>query len=308
MKNRIPRMLLAICLMVAMSLCMVPSAFAVSQRTCEDWMNARIGQALDYDGAYGAQCVDVFNFYLRDVWGISNPIGMYPVGYAYQIFNYNAPAGWEKISGSGNYRVGDVVIWNPPRGKKAGHVGIVYSVDGGTVRIFQQNYSGKYCSVNVIHSTNLIRGVFRPPLESDALSYANISLGKYFIRNNGTNTHLAVSDSGAGSNIMVWARNGNTYEFEMEILSAGTGYRIRPTCSANVVNVYAYTVVNVNLYRDGNNSTQWWGFQSVSGGYVIRNMQNPSVCLSIDSSGYNVYVSTYSGAANQIWSLEPSTH
>ena len=310
MKKRILNLLLAFFLIAAIVSGAAMPVSALTQSNVESWMNARIGKSLDYDGSYGAQCVDVFNYYLHDLFGISNPIGMYPVQYAYQIYDYNAPAGWSKL-GPGNYQVGDIVIWNKGNGSTTGHVGIVYSVNGGVVQIFQQRYNGsEKVTVNTIHYTNLIRGVFRPPLQSETINYANISLGKYFIRNNGTGTYLCISESGNGSNVMVWNRGSNTYEFEMELLSAGTGYRISPTCSDKLLNVDSNAVANgnnVNIFRDGNNSTQWWRFQPVNGGYVIRNVQNSSVCLSIDSNGYNVYVTTYTGAANQIWSLEPTT-
>lgn len=289
-------------------------ASAATQSGVVAWMSAQVGKALDFDGAYGAQCVDLFNFYLRDVWGIASPIGAYPVATASQIFNYNAPAGWTKIAGANDFRVGDIVIWDKGNGSTTGHVALVYAVNGGTVQILQQNFNKQhYCTVNNIHWTNLIRGVFRPPLESEpTVPFENIALGSYFIRNAG-GRYLCVNNSGTGNDIVVWDRNGNTYEFEMEIQAAGNGYRIKPGCTAgttNVVNVDANSVApgcNVNIFRDGNNGTQWWGFQKVDGGYAIRNIQNPSVCLTVDGNGVGVNVSTYSGAPSQIWTLEPKT-
>lgn len=312
MKKRTLSWLIALCLIVSLVGGISLPAAAVTQSQVENWMNAQIGKPLDMDGKWGAQCVDAFNYYLRDVWGIADPIGMYPVKYAYQIFDYNVPSGWQKISGAGNYRVGDVVIWAAGNGSTTGHVGMVYSVNGSNVQILQQNYNKEdTCQVHAIHWTNLIRGVFRPPLEIPQINYASMNLGRYLIKNNGNGEYLCVANSGTANNIVTWERNGYTYEFEMEIQAAGQGYRIKPTCTSgttNVLNVDANTVVsgnNVNHWSDGNNATQWWGFQAVNGGYVIRNMQNPSVCLSI-GNGHNVVVSTYTGAATQIWSLERS--
>lgn len=79
---------------------------------------------------------------------------------------YDAPSGWQKISGNGNYRVGDVVIWNGNVGKGWGHVGIVYSTSG-SVRIFDQNWVvSNACGIHNISSESNIRGVFRPPFNT----------------------------------------------------------------------------------------------------------------------------------------------
>lgn len=139
------------------------TASALTQNDVVSWMNSKNGSTI-YDG--GTQCVAAFNSYLR-LFGISNPISKYPVNYAYQIFNYNAPDGWQKISGNGNYQVGDVVIWGSSIGGGCGHVGMVYSTSGGTVKIFDQNYVAKnVCGIHNIAQTSAIRGVFRPPLNS----------------------------------------------------------------------------------------------------------------------------------------------
>lgn len=65
---------------------------ALTQNDVVSWMDSKNGTTI-YDG--GSQCVAAFNSYLR-IWGISNPISKYPVNYAYQIFNYNAPDDWQK--------------------------------------------------------------------------------------------------------------------------------------------------------------------------------------------------------------------
>ena len=135
--------------------------------------------------------------------------------------------------------------------------------------------------------------------------YENISPGTYAIKNNNTGTYMCVS-YGIDNN----AQNVDMYSeinvaSRMVISKASTGYKIRPECCASrIINPYGYTVtsgLNVNIYNDENDSSQWWQFQKVSGGYVIRNVQNPNCVLDIDGS--NVYVSTYSGASTQIWSL-----
>lgn len=150
---------------------------ALTQNDVVSWMDSKNGTTI-YDG--GSQCVAAFNSYLR-IWGISSPISKYPVNYAYQIFNYNAPDGWQKISGSGNYQVGDIVIWDSSVGGGAGHVGMVYSTSGGTVKIFDQNYVAKsVCGIHNIAQTGAIRGVFRPPLDNKPPTNVYLDKNQYW--------------------------------------------------------------------------------------------------------------------------------
>lgn len=90
--------------------------------------------------------------------------------------------------------------------------------------------------------------------------------------------------------------------------STDKSYKIRPTISKRLIQTYKnYGVttsgMNVNIYDDVNDNTQWWHFQSVSGGYVIRNAANTS-CVLTASNG-DAIVSAYTGSNNHIWTLQP---
>ena len=61
--------------------------------------------------------------------------------------------------------------------------------------------------------------------------------------------------------------------------------------------------MNVNIWDDVNDASQWWGFEKVSGGYVVRNMMNPNCVLSI-SGVREIIISTYIQADHQIWSIQ----
>ncbi len=280
------------------------------------WITARRNEAWaqDKDGAYGAQCVDLIHHYL-DFWGVPRYSGS-----AYTYTSKSLPSGWVYTKSPSP---GDIAVWGIGVGISRGnygHVALVETVSGNNFSYVGVNGStGKSgCGTTTISNPSTFihpyySGTSAPtpaPTPAPIIKYANIPLGKYFIRHNSTGKYLCLGEAGKSTNVWVWERNGYTYEFEMEIASANSGYRIIPTCQSKVMNVYADTVTsgkNVNVYADGNNGTQWWGFEAVNGGYVIRNISNPSVCLSIDSSGYNVYVATYTGASNQIWSLETAT-
>ncbi|WP_176451753.1 CHAP domain-containing protein [Enemella dayhoffiae] len=119
------------------------------------------GHYWDYDGAYGAQCVDLFNFYNRDV--VKAPF-VGGVGIAANLWD-RATGSYDRIPASQNPRKGDVAVWNTslPFSGGAGHVAIVLeNVDGSTIRVIEQNaYPNTITSVRN-ESKNHLLGYLRP--------------------------------------------------------------------------------------------------------------------------------------------------
>lgn len=112
---------------------------------------------VDYDGAYGAQCVDLFNYYNRDVVGAP----FVPASYAYQLYD-NAPSSrYAKIGATSSVRKGDVAVWSSSFGGY-GHVAVVLGASGSGLTVFGQNWPlGAPCQV-VTTSRSKIRGFLRP--------------------------------------------------------------------------------------------------------------------------------------------------
>lgn len=108
------------------------------------------GKFADFDNQYPNQCVDLGNFYNRDVWGNPNKIS----GNAWQWWD-NAPKDY--YDGVSTPVKGDIAVWKKEFGGY-GHVAIVW--DNG--KFFSQNYPlGAPCSLQSI-STNKILGYLRP--------------------------------------------------------------------------------------------------------------------------------------------------
>ncbi|WP_125778305.1 CHAP domain-containing protein [Antribacter gilvus] len=133
---------------------------------CGSGLSARVdafvstwnGRYADYDGYYGAQCVDLFNYYNRDVVGASWP----PVSYAYQLYDTYDTSKYTRVSASSAPRKGDVAVWgsNFPNGSGgAGHVAIVLSSTSTTVRVLTQN-PGATQVMDITRS--YLRGFLRP--------------------------------------------------------------------------------------------------------------------------------------------------
>ncbi len=80
------------------------------------------GQSVDYDGVYGAQCFDLFQFYNRDVVQAPFVSGQY----AYQIWSNFPVAFYLAVANTPTNApsLGDVVIWGANFNGGAGHVGI----------------------------------------------------------------------------------------------------------------------------------------------------------------------------------------
>lgn len=115
---------------------------------------------VDWDGAYGAQCVDLYRFYVHEVWGLTQTpkvIGAYQIFDTLQSDIYNK----NKKSVGEVPQAGDVITWNENYAKN-GHIGIVVSTEPGLMRVFEQNNPvGSGCVIGV-HNYNNVIGWFRP--------------------------------------------------------------------------------------------------------------------------------------------------
>ena len=257
---------------------------ALTQNDVVSWMDSKNGTTI-YDG--GSQCVAAFNSYLR-IWGISNPISKYPVNYAYQIFNYNAPDDWQKISGSGNYQVGDVVIWNSSVGGGAGHVGMVYSTSGGTVKIFDQNYVTKnVCGIHNIAQTSAIIGVFRPPLGNNLPDQVDLGTDFYAYIMNTNSWKPLVNDSSHNAcfNYDVY-ENQKIWHF---IKKSNGSYKIISLFDTNAFDVdlgKSDSGTDVGVWTDSDTANQEWFIYGSSAQYYLK--PNCSNCV-LDMTGGKYY-------------------
>lgn len=102
----------------------------------QDFKSKYLGKKWDYDGAYGAQCVDLFRFYVKDSLSGNQPKGV--AGAADFWVNYetdpNLKNYFDKVPNTpeGVPQAGDVMIWN----KKYGPYGHIAIVDSATVDSF----------------------------------------------------------------------------------------------------------------------------------------------------------------------------
>lgn len=113
-----------------------PSSPSLSAKV-DAFVTKHSGRYVDYDGRYGYQCVDLFNFFNRDVVGA----GFIGVNYAWQLYSAAPTSKYEKLPASAAPRKGDVAIWasSLPNSGGGGHVAIVLSApSSSTISVFEQ--------------------------------------------------------------------------------------------------------------------------------------------------------------------------
>ena len=305
--------ILSIFLALIMVLSIIPmskiesSATSITSTQAISWCQSKVNSALDYDGEYGAQCVDFIMYYYQYL-GVS-PVG----GDACDYATNSLPSGWTRTKG-GVPQKGDILVYTGGYG----HVAIYESTNVS----YHQNWSGQYVEkVNRAYNqgytyggnTVTYWGCIHPNFagsSTPSINYVTGLAGDYYLQNKNTGYWLSVSESKDASTqpINTW---GTWWEnFRVKLVASGNGYKMNfPLVSSLLVNPYSDTPTvgtKINLYQDVNDSTQWWGFEKVGDAYAIRCIYNPSLVLT--SNGTNqATLTTYTGATNQLWYLHPYT-
>jgi hypothetical protein len=129
--------------------------------TARQWMQAVNGKYIDYDGAYGAQCVDLIKKYFVEIIGIpairNNAIDYWT--------NYPT-AHFTRISNTASFvpKSGDIMIWGKGVGQY-GHIAIVWTATVDWFDSLDQNWpysNGTTPAKFVHHNYGSVLGVLRP--------------------------------------------------------------------------------------------------------------------------------------------------
>lgn len=191
------------------------------------WINSHIGKGWDYDGNYGVQCYDLFNFYAHDFFSVPNS-DLLKFSYAYELFSRFEETSvlktkFTKIANTASFvpQRGDVCIWKKSLNGKAGHVAIA-SGEGNTSYFYSydQNWTGKNDKMTKVkHSYSNFYGVLRPKDQSifKDTTPAKTAIGTILVINKSykvtTQSGLKIR-SGAGTNydVVGSAAKGKSYK------------------------------------------------------------------------------------------------
>lgn len=137
--------------------------------TYDEFVRAYNGKATDYDGAYGAQCVDLIKMYLNKVFGIK-PGSWGNAKYYWLNFEKRSELvkNFTKIKNTASFvpQKGDIMVWDGSVGDGCGHVAICTG-EGDTSEFYSydQNWNGKAMH-KVKHDYDDVYGVLRPKDQS----------------------------------------------------------------------------------------------------------------------------------------------
>ena len=150
--------------------------------TFDEWVKKYSGKAIDYDGTYGVQCVDLVKHYVKNVLGISPQ----SIGNAIEYYNKRNKVAylkdnfrWHNNTPDFIPKKGDICVFTSKSGN--GHVSV--ATGEGTTSYFysyDQNYPKAQHEpmTKIKHSYNSFLGVLRPKSKGKSTS-------KYFKAYNG---------------------------------------------------------------------------------------------------------------------------
>ena len=142
--------------------------------TFDEWVKKYSGKAIDYDGTYGVQCVDLVKHYVKNVLGISPQ----SIGNAIEYYNKRNKVAylkdnfrWHNNTPDFIPKKGDICVFTSKSGN--GHVSV--ATGEGTTSYFysyDQNYPKALHEpmTKIKHSYNSFLGVLRPKSKGKSTS------------------------------------------------------------------------------------------------------------------------------------------
>ena len=129
----------------------------------DEFINKYINTKVDFDNAFGAQCVDLFRQYCKNVLNIPHTGA---VEGAKDIFlDYDKlplEQKYFKKYSTNNPKPADVIIWNETKTNKYGHIAIVVSnLSNNKVLVFEQDGFKQNGAKLAIRTTENTLGILR---------------------------------------------------------------------------------------------------------------------------------------------------
>lgn len=149
----------------------------------DKWVEKNLGKGIDYDGAYGVQCVDLAKHFIKNVLGIEpHSIGNAIEYYRKRESSKYLTTNFNWISNTPDFvpQKGDLCVFT----SKSGHGHISVATGEGTTSYFysyDQNYpSGKHEPMTKIkHTYASFLGVLRPKNQKNIKTAASAQKPKY---------------------------------------------------------------------------------------------------------------------------------
>lgn len=106
----------------------------------DEFINTYINTKVDFDNAFGAQCVDLFRQYCKDVLDIPHTGSVDGAKDIYlNYYNMEGEKRYFYRLPITEIRTGDVIVWNSSTTNKYGHVAIVIGLTANGVLVLEQD-------------------------------------------------------------------------------------------------------------------------------------------------------------------------
>ena len=227
-----------------------------------NWARSQVGIGLDYDGAYGNQCVDFICYYYQY-------LGQRSPGGNGSDYTWNAlPAGWTRIQGAVP-RKGDILVYTGGF-NNYGHVAI-YAADRET---YHQNFDGHPYVEKITYKYNGLTtpywGVIRPDFGSaPANNFTSVSASEV-----GTNSAKLTATTS-----LTWISECG-YQIGKSTNNMSIAEKEWP--NSNTLNIW-YTATNLEP-----GTTYYYQFYYISGGVVQWSEVKSFTTLSIPITGVSL--------------------
>ena len=200
-----------------------------------DYVKTLVGGSVDYDGWYGAQCVDLIGHIMQKFCGFT------PWGNAVDYMSNALPAGATRHKGSAGIQPGDIPIWRFGANDPYGHIGFCTAVDNNTTTCVEQNVDGGPIDKGGparIRTRNFdyLIGYIRLPYKADAVSDAKVTEhnwtrvpekgtftstldDKIYIRRGAPSRSAEYAKDGNGQ--PVWYSKGQSVNYDSYVINEG---------------------------------------------------------------------------------------
>lgn len=268
-----------------------------------EWLDSTVGTKRG-DG----QCIA----FIKDYYQVLT--GYLPSGNACEYAYNTLPEGfgWKRLRGEKNLRKGDILVWTGGTGGN-GHAAIY----GGDGKYYHQKWTGMYVEIiekaylngfPIRRSGSFARywGVIRPTFRSESM-FTEMKDTNYRLKNAYSGTYLAEKDKTEITTRRLRSDKAKNQLFTFE--ESEIGYTISPNSVAKAIGAIfeegkTRSGAKISLFRNSEKDDCRWRVQKVKGGYVIRNVYNPTLCLASDKKTGKLTAETYKGLKNQKWKSE----
>lgn len=227
--------------------------------TFSQWVDQTKNRFWDMDGAYGAQCWDLWAKYSMDMYGMSVQDCITPTGYAgglYALYPVSARCEqvYERIPADGHSPVaGDVAIWGYGTYTPYTHVAIVAGdgVKDGQIYVMTQNPDASALKwfptaglLGYLHPRTMPEPDVDNPTGDNNHGYPDAGRGGAWIHWQGDNLYLHETDNSGASTRVFYRTTANNFSEKAPLgQPSGSQGQGHPSSSVSAKNPYALYVV-----------------------------------------------------------------